>query len=565
MSAKRPDLRLIREDPDQVAVEQLALLAELIQEFASSLNLDETLQTAIERFMAYMDAEAASLFLLENENRELVCYKCVGPVDISGLRMDVSEGIVGKCVREQACQMVRDVRRSHDFSGTIDHSSGFSTRSLLCAPLSVRGECVGVLELVNKRTGDGLFNPRDEALASVLASAAALAIHNARMAASLVEHERLKRELELAGDIQRHLLPPSCDSDFPVNGVNFPAYEVSGDFYDFFPLDNGRIYFNLADVSGKGINSALLMAQTSSLLRCLARDFSDPGELLTRVNRELCETASHGMFVTIVSGFIEPESGRVCFSNAGHQPPLQRGVDGSFSEIPAGAPPLGVVPETVFPVSEISLAGGSLYLFTDGVTESLTAEHLPLDVSGLITLIERMSELESCERLQNIVAEIRRPGARQRDDITMMLIESQDTGLGEKLFERRFSADPECLHGLRTELKSAALQAGCSAEVAGEIVLAVNEACMNIMQHAYQGDCAGEILLEMHNNDGELVCVLKDWAAPVDPSQIRPRPLDELRPGGLGTRFIDELMDDWVFDTTPQGCGNCLTLRKRIA
>ncbi len=564
MELNRPSLRAIGNEADHDVVEQLALLAELIQEFASSLNLDETLQTTIERFMMYMDAEAASIFLLENEDRELVCYKCVGPVDIAGLRMDVAEGIVGKCVREQACQMVRDVRRSRDFSATIDHSSGFATRSLLCAPLSVRGDCLGVLELVNKRSGDGLFDPKDQTLVRVLASAAALAIHNARMADSLVEHERLRRELELAREIQRKLLPAPHAPYFPVSGVNFPAYEVSGDFYDFFRLPDGRIYFNLADVSGKGMNAALLMAQTSSLLRCLARDYTDPGKLLERVNQALCETASHGMFVTIVSGYIDPQSERICFANAGHQPPLQRGCDGSFSEIPAGAPPLGVTPETEFPVSEVSLAGGSLYLFTDGVTESLTAERKPLDVAGLIGLIERMSELESSDQLENIVAEIRRPDTRQRDDITMMLITSRCHQLSKKLMERRFPAQPERLQDVRAEVRSAALLAGCSAGVVAQIVLAVDEACTNIMQHADEGDYSGEILLEIHNNGDELVCVLKDWAATVDPGRIQPRSLEELRPGGLGTHFIDELMDDWVFDEAPQGCGNCLTLTKRI-
>ena len=403
--------------------EQLAVLADMTQGFASSLNIEETLETAIRRFMDYMDAAAASIFLLEDDGAALVCYKCAGPVNITGLRIDASQGIVGKTVRLNEAQMVRDVSLDPDFADAVDADTGFVTRSILCAPLTVRGRCIGGLELINKRGGDGLFNEEDQHLVSALASAAALAIHNARMAAELVEQERVRKELELAREIQVNLLPMGVGDDFPVAGMNVPAYEVSGDFYDFFKLSDGRIYFNLADVSGKGMNAALLMAKTSSLLRCLAKSGLDAGELLARVNNEVCETASHGMFVTIVSGFIDPRNGVVELANAGHQPPLFHHGDDRFTEIPAGAPPIGIVPATVFPVTTLNLDGGSLYLFTDGVTESTGADEQPLDVAGLKTLIRASSDLASCDRLRVIVDAIRSRSARQRDDITLMIIE----------------------------------------------------------------------------------------------------------------------------------------------
>jgi len=403
---------------------QAGLLAEMTESFASSLNIEETLNNAITRFMEYMNAEAASIFLLENDDTELVCCECAGPVDITGLRLGASQGIVGKTVREQLTQMVRDVSKDPDFAASVDEDTGFVTRSILCTPLLVRGTCIGALELINKRSGDGLFGVEDRHLLTAIASSAALAIHNARMAAALVEQERVQKELELAREIQMDLLPAKVlNQDFPVSGLNIPAREVSGDFYDFFQLADGRIYFNLADVSGKGMNAALLMAKTSSLLRCLAKRCSDPGLLLQQVNEELCETASHGMFVTIVSGFIDPLDGEITLANAGHQPPLYHSPSGEFQEIPAHAPPLGVAPELEFPSASLKLNGGSLYLFTDGVTEAVGADNRPLDVAGLINLIKAANTLKSTQRLENLVAEIRGTAEQQHDDITIMLIE----------------------------------------------------------------------------------------------------------------------------------------------
>ncbi len=412
--------------------DQLSLLADVTQGFASSLDVRATLQTAINRFVDYLDAEAVSIFILENDGHELVCHACAGPVDIHGLRMDAHQGIVGKTVRENACQMVRDVLQDHDFEASVDAGTGFVTRSILCAPLSVNGICIGALELINKRGGDGLFDLRDKHLLTALASAAALAINNARMAEALIDKQRMEKELELAREIQEGLLPRTADTGFPVAGMNVPARQVSGDFFDFFQLPDGRIYFNIGDVSGKGINAALLMAKTSSLLRCLAKTSSQPGALLEQVNDEICETITHGMFVTIVSGFIEPEAGVIRFANAGHQPPLYRRVDGSFIEYPAQVPPLGILPGLSYPEEQLDLDGGQLYLFTDGVTESVMEAGKPLDVDGLIHMIDRLAAASLQERLQHIVAAVQHPGQAQHDDITLMLIECR-TDLSETL------------------------------------------------------------------------------------------------------------------------------------
>jgi|TARA_B100000953_G_scaffold202991_1_gene167268 sigma-B regulation protein RsbU (phosphoserine phosphatase) len=402
---------------------QLTLLAEISQNFSNSLDISQTLQNAIERFMQYLNSEAASIFLLENNNSELVCVRCAGPVDIAGIKIPSGKGIIGNAINTRKSQMIRDAQNDPNFSKSVDAGTGFKTRSILAVPLVVNDKCIGALELINKKNDD-LFNEHDESISMVLASYAALAIHNARMADALVEKERMRKELELAREIQIGLLPKDDDTNiFPIKGMNVPALEVSGDFYDFFKRDDGLIYFNLADVSGKGMNAAMLMAKASSLLHHLAKSISDPGELLGRVNNEICESISHGMFVTIVSGFLDAENDKISFSNAGHQPPLFHNSKGEFVEIKESAPPIGIIPGTEFPVETIHLDGGAVYLFTDGVTESHDENKKFLEVSGLIKLIEINSKLPIPNRLDRIVSKIRNSDTDQHDDITLMIIE----------------------------------------------------------------------------------------------------------------------------------------------
>jgi sigma-B regulation protein RsbU (phosphoserine phosphatase) len=409
------------------------LLSEMSRDFAASMDIVETLHKALARITSYLDAEAGSLFLLENDDTELVCVACDGPVDITGLRIPAEQGIVGSCIRDNICQMVRDVAENPDFAAEIDAQTGFTTRSILCSPMSVKEQRIGAIEVLNKKCGKrwwlteephGLFEENDRHVLQALSSSAALAILNARMAEELVEQEKLRRELELAAEIQRGLLPERPPSPFPVCGVNFPARGVSGDFYNFFPLEDGRIGFAIGDVSGKGMNAALLMAKTSSLYRSLGRETTNPGHLLAKVNEEICETATKGMFVTMVGGVYDCKKDRLVLANAGHEPPLYRDRNGTFRNFEADAPPLGIAPGTEFSEIELPLEGGALYIFTDGVTESHVGDEDMLGVDGLKAMIGELSGLSMPQRLDTIAGRLSGKGDLF-DDLTLLAVESQ--------------------------------------------------------------------------------------------------------------------------------------------
>ena len=400
----------------------LGWLAAISQDFAGSPAMSDTLANAIQQIMAYMETEAASIFLLDAANEKLTCLACAGPVSIEGLTIGKNQGIVGRALSTNAVQMVRDVLQDGDFSRIVDDRTGFRTRSILCAPLMVKGRLLGALEVINKCKGDGLFNLADKQFLQVLASMVSLAVHNTQMTEALVEQERMRRELDLAREIQRDLLPAGPAADFPVQGLNLSAFEVSGDFYDFFALADGRIAWGLGDVSGKGMNAAMLMAKTISLFRCLGKTLLDPGKLLAVLNDELIETASRGMFVTMAIGVYDPANGNLVFANAGHQPPLYRNATGDYRELEESSPPLGIVPGMAYATQELQLDGGRLYLFTDGVTEGWTQDGRMLELGGLKTLLDALVTLPAAEQLARVAAALVRPGVRLRDDLTLLVI-----------------------------------------------------------------------------------------------------------------------------------------------
>ncbi|MCK5297171.1 MAG: SpoIIE family protein phosphatase, partial [Alphaproteobacteria bacterium] len=376
-------------------VDHLALIAEMNYKFTKTRDIKKVLQKGLELVAAHLDAEAASVFLQNDDKSELICRACAGPIDIEGLSIPANEkSIIGETVSKRVSKLVRDVTKDPDFDVNVDKKTGFVTRSILCAPLQFENDCIGAIEVINKRAGNGLFNEQDKKLLEALGSSAALAIINARMAKELIGKEVMRKELELAAEIQRGLLPENLPDDFPVHGINVPAKTVSGDFFDTGKLEDGRVWFNLGDVSGKGMNAALLMAKTSSLFRCLAKTIHSPSKLLAVINNELCETNSKGMFVTMVGGFFDPATGNVCFANAGHEPPLYFDSETkTFIDFPAEAPPLGIARDIAgsdgYPEEEINLNDGSFYIFTDGLTEART-NNKELEEKGVRKLISNI-------------------------------------------------------------------------------------------------------------------------------------------------------------------------------
>ena len=244
--------------------------------------------------------------------------------------------------------------------------------------------------------------------------------------------KRIEDELESARKLQMSMVPsvfppPTAEQPVEIFAVMEPAREVGGDLYDFFATEDGRLAFAIGDVSGKGIAAAMFMARTKNLLRVVTgllqhgAGMADPGMIVSRVNRELCDDNDMMMFVTLLFGIIDPRSGLVAFCNAGHDPAYKLGPDGVTAvEGPQGIA-LGVNPAFPFQTGELRLAPGeALYLYTDGITEAMAPDDAMFGKERLEERLRGLAEAPLNRVIGETVQAVRDFAADcpQSDDIT---------------------------------------------------------------------------------------------------------------------------------------------------
>ena len=538
----------------------LGFLAELSQALALSLDLRNTLAMALGRIAEFMQAEAASMFLVDPVTRLIECRLCVGPVDIAGLKVELGPGIVGRCVADNLTQIVRDAQTDARVNVRVDAETGFVTRSIICVPLATAEGPIGALEVMNRR-GGGLFDLTDAVLLETMAAPTALAINNARLAYNLVEQQRIKRELELARRTQKSLLPKRRRGKFPLIGVNLPAHEISGDFYDYFDLADGRLAFLIGDISGKGLDAAFLMVRVASLLRWVGKEAPEPAHWLARANIELCETMREGRFVCALVGQYDRRDGSVVFASAGFPPALLQD-DAGFREFPADGPPLGIMPDTTYSQSRVELGAAALYFFSDGATDARNAAGDRIGAAGLRDFLVRHLGLAPEPRLRALISDLKHLDLV--DDTTVLLLQEPRGAAAQVLLDLHFPAQAAQMRSVRTRLRAALDEQGVGPELRDKLVLAIDEACTNVIRHAYCGGEDETISLRLSRERDMLVFELHDNAPCVDPNKITARDLGECRPGGLGVPFIRTLMDDWLLQPGPDGRGNVLRMRKRL-
>jgi len=545
----------------------LGFLADLSQALAVSLDLRTTLEPALARILDFMQAEAASLFLLDETTNLLECRVCVGPVDIVGLKVAAGQGVVGRAVAQNAPQRIDDARNDARVNTRVDAETGFVTRAILCVPLATAQGPLGAIEIINRRDG-GAFDEDAAEILRLIAAPMALAINNARLAAKLAEQQRIRREMALARSIQKSLLPRRRRGRFPLIGVNLPAHEISGDFYDYFELPDQRIAFFIGDISGKGLDAAFLMVRVASLLRFSGKDASTPAAWLSEVNRELCNTLQHGRFVCAVVGIYDRGTRCATLASAGFPPALRD--DGiRFEELPADGPPLGILAEAEYGERQVDLADAALYLFSDGATDVREGARDRLGSDGLRGLIRRHAALAPEPRLRALIGELKR--RKLVDDTTLLLLQEPRGSQVRELLALRFPAAPIRMRAVRAALRTALDAEEVAPELRDRLVLAVDEACTNIIRHAYHHqlgedtcDETDSIALRVTRERDRLGFELRDEAPCVDAARIKPRDPSECRIGGLGLAFIDATMDAWYIEGLPGGCGNRLIMHKQL-
>ena len=420
----------IEEKDDSLGVNvDLEIITKMNQEFAHSLDLNDTLKTALQVIIARINAQAANIFLINEKKKKFECIASLHQDYLDEYELDLKDGVMGKAVEQKKCIRVgnvkKDVREIAEFYFDLDNKTNFTTYSVLCSPLIAANECLGVIHCLNKKTETKLFIEDDRQLLETLSSPAAMAIRNAKMAKEMIEKNKIQKEVEIVGEIQKSLLSQNKKDPFPIAGINIPAKVVSGDFYNFSDLGDGKYGFGVADVSGKGIKSSLLMSKASSLYRCLSKTNFSAADLLIQLNNEICETISRGMFVTMLVGIYDSNKKEMLLASAGHEPPIIFSKDGSFTNFTEAGPPLGIMPKTKYTEHTIPFADSSMYIFTDGITEIKNPDGKMLESEGFQNYIKKYQETPNNERLKTIIDEIINTGHIQKDDLTIVVVDGK--------------------------------------------------------------------------------------------------------------------------------------------
>ncbi|MCX6934955.1 MAG: SpoIIE family protein phosphatase [Verrucomicrobia bacterium] len=406
-------------------------LFRLAGEIGREADLGGLLLKILGKSRPWMRAEACSIFLPDADSGEMVIHSAHGDSapQLGTLRVPKGQGIVGTAMTEKKTIRVNDPAKDPRFYNKADEKTGWKTKALLAAPLLDGGECVGVIEFLNP-IGRSVFTEQDEQMVEYFAGLVAAALVRIRAHEAALERAQVQRDLDLARELQGGLLPKVFPTREEAPGIEIfarldPAKEVSGDLYDFFPVEPGKICFVVGDVSGKGIAAGIFMAVTRTLIRATAVPGRSPLEILTRVNDQLTKENQANLFVTMILGIVDTRTGRMVYGQGGHNPPIRIPAKGEPEYEPPGGMPLGVFEDAKFGERELNLQmGESLLVYTDGVTEAMNEakdlfgeERLQQAVKGGAALsAEKLTE-RVVEQVEDFVRE-----AERSDDITLLVV-----------------------------------------------------------------------------------------------------------------------------------------------
>ncbi|HNQ22018.1 MAG TPA: SpoIIE family protein phosphatase [Phycisphaerae bacterium] len=397
-------------------------LAEML---AGTHDLQEILDLTTRNVVEALKVKACAIRLLDEDRQELVIksvcnlspeYLAKGPVLVGANAIDTA-ALAGETVyiddapNDPRVQYREDARREGIVSG-------------LCAPMTYRGRTVGVIRVYTAERY--VFAEAEAALLRAIGSQAATAILHSRMYAQRARAEQVQRQLEVAGQIQRRMLPvrPPAHAAFDCAAVYHPTLELGGDFYDFVELPQGNIGVCIADVMGKGLPAALQMASIRSALRAQASWIYDLDETIVRVNQDLCRDTLVGEFATLFYGVLTPDGRRLTYCNAGHDPPLHlRGE--RFTELATGGMVIGVNPESRFERGLLTLQHGDvLVLATDGVLNAVDFSGQVYGRERFRASILRHRQLDAQHLAAQLLWDLRRfvGLAEQADDITLVVV-----------------------------------------------------------------------------------------------------------------------------------------------
>ncbi len=341
----------------------------------------------------------------------------------------VSRTILRKVMTERTGVLSADATNDARFEAS-ESISNLTIRSMMCVPLlSLEGEPIGVIS-IDTQNPFNQFKEEDLDLLVAVAGQAAMSYESAKLLVTAMEKQKQDREMGIAMDVQRALLPTEMPK--PKSWEFFASYDsaqaVGGDYFDCMFLPGGKkVCFAFGDVAGKGVPASLVMSKLSTVVTITTQFLSDVLEAACRINDQMCTKAVEGRFVTFIIGFVDPETGDLEFVNCGHMPLMIRKIDGTIEEIGEAEVglPLGVMEGYPYEVVKRRLEPGeTVVLYTDGVSEAMNPNSDLYGMDRLRELVHSSVAGKAEDLGKTILADVRKfaNGRDQNDDITIMVI-----------------------------------------------------------------------------------------------------------------------------------------------
>lgn len=406
-------------------LQELESLYEVSKLLTGTLDLNKVLNLVAKSATELSGAKGCSIRLVDSEGKQLVVksfyhlsrrYLDKGPVLLEASPIDQA-ALSGQVVQME--DMLHDPRVIYPKDAERE-----GIRSGISVGLISKQKAIGTLHLYTAERRK--FGEHETRLLLALANQAAVAIENAQLYEQSKAKQALDRELRVAASIQEQLLPhrPPKIEGFDMAALSIPCTQVGGDFYDFVPLGAEKLGIVIADVVGKGIPGALLMASARAGLRAHLESTAQPDEVVRRLNLNLCHDTRSGQFVSLFCSVLNYKRKHISYTNAGHNPPvLVR--HGEVKELDKGGLVLGAEESEIYEEDYVALTSGDVVVFfTDGVTEALDAKEELFGTERLLQAVRESSHASAADILKRITNDIRgfTRGRPQSDDITLVVL-----------------------------------------------------------------------------------------------------------------------------------------------
>ena len=407
------------------AVIELSTIVEATKRLNSTLDLAELLNIILQLTTRHTGAERGTVFLVDRERGEIWSLVGLG-LDQHEIRLPINRGIAGWVAEHGETVNLEDAYADPRFESEVDIRLGYRTKSLLCLPIrSKSGEPIGVLQLLNKKSGP--FTHADENLLRAISDHVALALENAQLHRDLLHKQRMERDLALARSIQLGLLPerPPLLDGFEIGVAHRPSLEVGGDYYDFIALAPDTILTVVADVEGKGVGSAMVMANLQATLHALLAHLHSLERLVESLNDMMLADTRGQKFMTMFVGLLDQPRRTLHYVNAGHVQPAVVRVNGDVEYLTEGGMVVGLFAGVRYERGHVKLHPGDVVVFcTDGITEANNSSEEEFGTQRLVDLVTRERHLPAQDIVQAVMTTVdtfSRGGTHEDDRVILIL------------------------------------------------------------------------------------------------------------------------------------------------